>query len=109
MHSRTRTACLTVLAMGLAAGAAAQTRQVPIYNDSDFAMVQLQAKPRTARIWPYDLLGKYSLGVGRGQNVSVPVNQGCIYDFLATFDNGRKQQKLVDLCKPLRRVSFSGT
>jgi len=84
----------------IAAAIAAPT-QIHVYNDSNFAMVELKARPHQAKAWPYTLLGKYSLGVGRSQTVAPPSGQACVYDFLATFDDGHTLQKQGEnICKP---------
>lgn len=99
---------LAVIGLAAAAGDAASTREIAIYNDSDFAMVQLQARLPNTAPWPLDVLGKYSLGVGRSTKVSLPSDAVCVYDLLATFDDGRKQQLLaVDTCKPAT-ITFKG-
>jgi hypothetical protein len=89
----------TLLGVVVAAGPGA-ARSVRVYNNSDFAMVQLQAKPTRAPAWTQNLIGKYSLGVGRTAPAAVP-DGACAYDFLATYDDGHKTQRLsVDVCKP---------
>ena len=88
------------LFLGAQAAAAAAPRQVAIYNDSDFAMVQLQARAPKTKPWTFELLGKHSVGVGRGAKATMPAGPGCLYDLLATFDDGHKQQMLaVNTCK----------
>ena len=83
------------------AGGAAEARQVRVYNNSDFAMIQLQAKPPHAPAWTQNLIGKYSLGVGRTSQPATLPDAGCAYDFLATYDDGHKTQRLaVNVCKP---------
>ena len=75
-------------------------RQVAIYNDSDFALVQLQARAPKTKPWTFELLGKHSVGVGRPGKATMPPGPVCIYDLLATFDDGHKQQMLaVNTCK----------
>jgi len=97
---------IAILALAVTTAGAAP-RQIQIYNDSDFAMVALQARPPMATTWPFDLLGKYSLGVGRSQTIALPAGDACVYDFLATFDDGHKLQKLaVNVCKT-GTVNFS--
>ncbi len=82
-------------------------RQVAIFNDSDFALVQLQARAPKTKPWTFELLGKHSVGVGRGAKANMPAGPGCLYDLLATFDDGHKQQKLaVNTCKP-GTITFS--
>ena len=106
---------LWILGMGLAAavfgaqgGVSAAPRQIAIYNDSDFAMVELQARLPKTKPWPFELLGKHSVGVGRAAKAAMPPGAVCVYDLLATFDDGHKQQKLaVNTCKP-GTISFSG-
>lgn len=101
--------CLAVIVLGVAAADAAAPRRIAVYNDSDFAMVQLQARLPKTKPWPIELLGKYSLGVGRSTKAVMPTGAACNYDLLATFDDGHKQQKLnVDTCKP-GTIAFSGT
>ncbi len=96
-------------AVVLVAAAEAAPRQITVYNDSDFAMVRLEARLPRTQPWPIELLGKYSLGVGRDAKAALPDGAVCVYDLLATFDDGHKQQKLaVDTCKP-GPISFSGT
>jgi len=104
-----------MLGLGLAAsflvaqpGACAAPRQIAIYNDSDFAMVELQARLPKTKPWPFELLGKHSVGVGRAAKAAMPPGAVCVYDLLATFDDGHKQQKLaVNTCKP-GTISFAG-
>ncbi len=104
-----------MLGLGLAAalfgaqpGACAAARQIAIYNDSDFAMVALQARLTKPRPWPVELLGKHSVGVGRAAKAAMPPGPGCVYDMLATFDDGHKQElAAVNTCKP-GTISFSG-
>jgi hypothetical protein len=96
---------LAVLCAGTAAAAG---RQIAIYNDGDFALVGLEARLPKTKPWPIELLGKHSLGVGRTVKVAAPPGAACVYDLLATFDDGHKQQKLaVDTCKA-GTVTFSG-
>jgi hypothetical protein len=92
-----------------ATAAAAAPRQIAIYNDADFAIVELQARAPKTKPWTIELLGKYSLGVGRATKAKFPANAtACAYDLIATFDDGRKQQKLnVNICKP-GTISFTG-
>ena len=41
--------------------------------------------------------------------VTLPASNACVYDFLATFDDGHKLQKLaVDVCKS-GTLNFSGS
>jgi len=104
-----------MLGLGLAAsfltaqpGECAAPRQIAIYNDSDFAMVELQARLPKTKPWPFELLGKHSVGVGRAAKAAMPPGPVCIYDLHATFDDGHKQEKLaVNTCKP-GTISFSG-
>ncbi len=100
---------LCLIFVVLATGVTAAPRQFAIYNDADFAIVELQARPPKTQNWTIDLLGKYSLGVGRATKATFPANAtGCAYDLLATFDDGRKQQMLdVDTCKP-GTITFKG-
>ena len=100
---------LCLIFAALATGAAAAPRQIAIYNDADFAIVELQARAPKTQPWAIDLLGKYSLGVGRAAKATFPANAaGCAYDLLATFDDGRKQQMLnVNTCKP-GTITFTG-
>jgi hypothetical protein len=99
---------LAAVLFGLQSGASAAPRQVAIYNDSDFAMVELQARLPKTKPWPFELLGKHSVGVGRAAKAAMPPGAVCVYDLLATFDDGHKQQKLaVNTCKP-GTISFAG-
>src|SRR5215475_3788081 len=96
------------LFLGAEAIASPAPRQIAIYNDSDFAMVQLQARAPKTKLWAFELLGKHSVGVGRGAKANMPTGSACLYDLLATFDDGHKQQKLaVNTCKP-GTITFSG-
>ena len=104
-----------ILGLGLAAalfgpqpGACAAPRQIAIYNDSDFAMVELQARLPKTKPWPFELLGKHSVGVGRAAKAAMPPGAVCVYDLLATFDDGHKQElSAVNTCKP-GTISFAG-
>jgi hypothetical protein len=88
-----------LLAAGALAASAAEARPVQVFNNSDFAMIQLQAKPSRTPAWTQNLIGKYSLGVGKTASATVP-GAGCAYDFLATYDDGHKTQRLgVDVCR----------
>jgi|SRR5215471_7058308 len=99
MGSRVGLAAAALFGAAIANGAA-EARPVQVYNNSDFAMIQLQAKPARTPAWTLNLIGKYSLGVGKTQPASLP-DAGCSYDFLATYDDGHKTQRLgVDVCKP---------
>jgi len=100
---------LCLISALLVTGAAAAPRQIAIYNDADFAIVQLQARAPKTKPWTIELLGKHSLGVGRATKAALPANAtACAYDLLATFDDGRKQQKLnVNTCKP-GTITFTG-
>lgn len=106
---------LWILGLGLAAallgartGGSAAPRQIAIYNDSDFAMVELQARSPKTKPWPFEILGKHSVGVGRAAKAAMPPGPGCVYDLLATFDDGHKQElAAVNTCKP-GTISFSG-
>jgi hypothetical protein len=106
---------LWVLGVGLAAAflgareaASAAPRQIAIYNDSDFAMVELQARLPRTKPWPFELLGKHSVGVGRAAKAAMPPGAVCVYDLLAAFDDGHKQElSAVNTCKP-GTISFSG-
>jgi hypothetical protein len=87
-------------AVAAAPALAPAPRQVAIYNDSDFALVQLQARAPRTKPWTFELLGKHSVGVGRPGKAAMPPGTVCIYDLLATFDDGHKQQMLaVNTCK----------
>ncbi len=100
MRFRADVTALTAVLLGVIVGAGpAAARPVRVYNNSDFAMIQLQAKPAHAPVWTENLIGKYSLGVGR--TAPATLNNGvCAYDFLATYDDGHKTQRLaVDVCK----------
>jgi hypothetical protein len=103
MQSRASLAVLaaTLLGADLMAGPAV-ARDIRVYNNSDFAMIQLQAKPARAPAWAQNnLIGKYSLGVGRTSAASRLPDAPCAYDFLATYDDGHKTQRLaVNVCKP---------
>jgi hypothetical protein len=101
MGAQSGSLAVTVALLGavLVAGAAV-ARPVQIYNNSDFAMIQLQAKPAHTRAWTENLIAKYSLGVGKTQAARLQ-DAGCAYDFLATYDDGHKAQRLaVNVCRP---------
>jgi len=62
-------------------------------------MPTIARAPKT-KPWTFELLGKHSVGVGRGAKATMPAGPGCLYDLLATFDDGHKQQMLaVNTCK----------
>jgi hypothetical protein len=103
---------ILIVGLGLVLAAAALAdpapRPIAIYNDADFALVQLQARAPKTAAWTFELLGKHSVGVGRDAKAAAPAGPACVYDLLATFDDGHKQQKLaVDTCKP-GTITFSG-
>jgi hypothetical protein len=102
MGLRVDMAASAAVLLGIAVtGGVAEARQVQVYNNSDFAMIQLQAKPAHTPAWSQNLIGKYSLGVGRTSPPAKLPDSGCAYDFLATYDDGHKTQRLaVDICKP---------
>jgi hypothetical protein len=101
MHSQAGMAALAAVLLSATATPGA-AREVHIYNNSDFAMIQLQARPAHAPAWTENnLIGKYSLGVGRTSPPASLPDTGCAYDFLATYDDGHKTQRLaVNVCKP---------
>lgn len=100
------------LFMGLmltgAAMADTPPRQIAILNDSDAAMVRLQARVPKTLPWPHDLLGPYAVGVGLTAKAAMPPGEQCLYDLLASFDDGSKQEMGgVDTCKP-GEIIFKG-
>jgi hypothetical protein len=92
----------------LAAAPAPAKRQIAVLNDSNSAMLGLQARVPKQTIWQNDILGRYAIGVGLAGKVMLPAS-GCVYDMLASFDDGSRQQILgVDTCKP-GPVVFKGS
>ena len=84
----------------IAAAGPAAGRDVQVYNNGDFALIQLQAKPAHTAAWTENLIGKYSLRVGKTAPAKLN-DMACVYDFLATYDDGHKTRRLaVDVCKP---------
>src|SRR6185312_126535 len=79
---------LCLISALLVTGAAAAPRQIAIYNDADFAIVQLQARAPKTKPWTIELLGKHSLGVGRATKAALPANAtACAYHLLARHDH----------------------
>jgi hypothetical protein len=101
MHSRVGILASAAALLGAALSPGTATaRAIQVYNNADFAMVQLQAKPTGTPVWGGNLIGRYSLGVGKSQAATLP-NEACAQDFLATYGDGHKTQRLaVGVCKP---------
>ena len=93
-------ASLPAAMMG-ASSALAEDSVFIMINNTSANMVEFYASPSTADTWEEDIFDGYVLR-SRGGEVEVTIEddgRGCIYDFLAVFDDGIEVDEYqIDIC-----------
>ena len=70
-------------------------------NDTTVDMSGFYASPQTATDWEENILGNDAIRAnGDWTLITLPSSRGCIYDFLAVFDDGDKLERYgINVCE----------
>src|ERR1700749_608531 len=89
----------TALAMLSAAAFADSGKTVTFQNDTNAAIVKLQARATGTKVWPADAIKQVPLGVKKARPLTLAMAAACKYDLFLTFDDGRQLiLQAVDVC-----------
>jgi hypothetical protein len=90
--------CGTGLALAMASGSLADSRNCKLFNSSDAPIAAVQVRPSGQGRWQGNLLVQRMIGVSRSEVVQI-TTPPCVYDFFVTFDDGhRRIIPNVDVC-----------